>query len=378
MRAVVNVSDLAPIVRWHVSQSSLQPLKATVSDDGKHLTIESCTDQVWRRSTVDLEEGTDGEAVFGPARLVDQLKTAKADTATVELSGSTVRTRVGRSSATVPVVRDIPGYWAPHGAIEMLADADKSDLMWAFKAASVTVGKSTDASAEGLKAVLLRINTERVTVLSTDCYRLTRAEHECMTAQDGAFLVPPAAFTAALGQLTDPVQLVHSDGHPGLSDGRNTMLSRVYSEEGYPAVESVFDKNKKCPQGIELRTRDLMDAIDSTGAGVYGQVDLFIHDSHVTVCNVSSEDDSHNATGQVETDIDASVAGVSGGVIRVNKQNLHAMLKVIRTSSVGLHTNGKHTKPMVLTESRHDEDGTCYTGMIMLVNRPQHAQGSET
>lgn len=362
MHAVLDSKDLEKVLKWHLNGSALREIKVTVADE--HLVMESSGPDAWRRTTLPVSEGVDGEAALIWVRLADQLRVGRGGHVEISQAGNAVVTKVGRSTAQTPSLPEMRSFWSPTEPLVDVAEADLGDLEWAFRTCAVTAARVGQKGAEALTGVQVEVGDSRITLSSTDTWRLGQASLECMTSQAGTWLVTPAALVNALSMMGDPARLVTSGGHLGFADDRSAMLS-ITLAAAFPKISGSLDKARKIDTHVVVCTRDILDALASSGSGARSQVVVQVGENSVTISNrVSGENDQ----GLTETVLDAEVHGMAGATFILNDSYLAGMLKTTRSDRICLAaTSGNCKMPLAIREHGAEGNSSEWLGVLALV-----------
>lgn len=361
MHAVIDSKTLGRALKWHFNGSTLRTIRVTVADG--ILTLESASTEAWRRTRLPVTAAEDGSVIVVWARLADQLRVGRGSDVEISLSGNTVVTKVARSTARSFVVPEMRGFWEPREPLADVAEADLGDLEWAFKAVSATAARAAGEASETLKSVQVEVADSKIVLSSTDSYRLGQVSLECMASQSGTWLVAPAALVGALGVMSDPIRLITAGGHLGFTDGVSETLGVAISGK-FPKIGPTLARARSAQSHLVVSTRDLVDALTSSGSGPHSQVVCEVTEDALTVVNrVSSE----NAPGQTETVLDAVVSGLEEGTkFTLNDSYLAAMLRAVRSAYVVLATTPGGN---MLTIREHDSTGDAtWLGALALVS----------
>lgn len=373
MKVTADKDRLFDLLTWHGKGSPSGLVRASIEEDGAPLVIESASkDNGWQCSTVEVKDSKAGQAAFSVMRIMAQKRLGKRLTEmTLELSGKSVISHLGRSKASCPAVLDIPEFWRPEPAQEgqdpftVVAKVDATSLAWLLRAGDAM--RNGDPTHPTHAATLL-IEDDAVSMHSTDTYRMGFGKIESLTkGGSGKHFISPNELIAPLSIMggTDTVELIEVNGHLGLR-GDGSVTVRASMAAGAPAMDTFLEKahetlRKSAP--LLLPVSDFSDALGGIGLGKNGATLVEVKADHIVVSNANSASDMEGTT---KVEVEAQVPdGASGSTFTFNAANASAVIKQFRTPDLAMTRNARM---MVFAESGQAPEGTSpFVANIALV-----------
>lgn len=363
MKVTADKDSLFDLLTWHGKSSPSGLVRVSVANDGAPVVIESASaNSGWQSSTLEVKDSTAGQAAFSVMRVMAQKRLGKRITEmTLEASGKTVVSHVGRSQAASPAVLDIPEFWRPEPAADgsdpftVVAEVDVSAFSWLLR-----VGESMRSGDPTLPthAALLRVQGTTVTVHSTDGYKMGFGEIESLVpGTEAKHFISPSALAAPLPIMSEAetIELIEINGHLGLR-GAGSVMVRPSMAAGPPPMEVLLEQahtTLRASTPLILPVADFSDALGGIGLGKNGSTLVEVREDYIVVSNANSASDME---GETKVEVEAQVPeGASGSTFKFNAANANSVLKQFRTADLAMTRN---KRMVVLSEPGGESEGT--------------------
>lgn len=344
MKATAEKDALFTLLGWHSKTSPAGLVQLSVAEHDAPLVIESASsDNGWQRSTLNTTASEPGTAAFSALRTMAQRKLSKrAAEVTLDADDTHMVSRLGRSTATSPLVIDVPEFWRPEPTPDgrdpftVIAEVETSELAWMLRAGDAM--RSQDP-AHPTHAATLVVEGTTVALHATDGYRMGFAQIESLIpgVSTHAYISPSAllAPVSVMGQA-QTVDLIATDGHIGVR-GAGTVMARATTAAGPPPMEKLQAQAAQALEQsppVQVPVSEFADAVTGVGLGKNGSTLVEVGEDYLTVSSAAS---SSEMEGSTRVDVEANVPdGAQGSTFKINAANAAAALKQMRCPMVSV------------------------------------------
>ena len=367
MKIAADKDSLFTLLTWHGKQSPSGLVHISVAENGAPVVIESTSaDNGWQSSTLEVTDSAAGQAMFSITRVMAQKHLGKRTTEmTLEAEGNIMTSRVGRSKASCPIVRDAPAFWrpetTPEESLNVIAEVEASALAWLLRTGESM--RSTDPTLP-THATRLKVEEGAVKLHSTDGYKMGFGEIDSLTS-DGRVehFISPSALAAPLSIMNtvETIEIIEANSHLGLRGAGSVTLRPSFAAGPPPMHELLKEAHKTLTSSdsLVISVSDLTDALSGVGLGKNGSTQIEVQEDRIVVSSASPESGTEGST-QVEVEAEVP-EGSSGSAFKFNAANAISVLKQFRTATVSLSRN---QRMIVLSEP---EGATPFIANISIV-----------
>lgn len=364
MKASMERAAIFDALAWHGKGAPSPGLvHMSVESPGAPLRIQSSSDAFWRSSYIPVADSEPGVAVFSCARLIEQGRIGKKDDQVVlSTNDAGVRSVIGRSDATTPLIVEDPRFWAPKGAPDLMAEVDSVALAWALKAANAC----TAPQEEMLRNVRIAFGDGKMQVQGTNKYRMSIIDVPVVTGAQvkRVYNIIAGPYITALQHIkSDLVGISDADGNFMFEDSGGGVIATPPQADGIPdlaSFEARADAAINDEPHIVVSRSELLNAMGGVGTGGAGAVTLDFAEGYVAVSNAAATDRIEGRTvAEIDADVPEAMVGTS---IDVNVEAIKAPLQGIRTERVVLVHSAPHSSLYLFEEQ--DEAASAETGLF--------------